>query len=67
MSEQVLWPRHIRAAKICMPGARRWAAAKGLDWSRFVREGYPVAAMSDELRNDPFVVRALAELEKENG
>lgn len=67
MSDLILWPRHIRAAKICMPGARRWAAAQGLDWAKFVREGMPVADMSEELRNDPFVVRALAALEKENG
>lgn len=67
MSELILRPRHVRAARICMPGARRWAAAHGIDWAAFVRNGLPVADMTPEVRNDPFMVRAIAELEKENG
>lgn len=67
MSDRVLWPRHIRAAKICMPGARAWAASRGLDWSAFVRHGLRVDDLSDELKNDPFMTRAVAEMEKENG
>jgi hypothetical protein len=63
----VLWPRHIRAARLCMPGARHWAAAHGIDWSAFVRSGLRVDEMSDDIRNDPFMARAIAELEKENG
>lgn len=50
-----------------MPGARNWAAAHGLDWSAFVTKGLRVADMTDEQRNDPFMARAIKELEREHG
>lgn len=33
--------RHVRAAKMCGPGARVWFARHGLDYGRFLREGLP--------------------------
>lgn len=34
--------RHMRQAQLCASGGREWAKRQGLDWSTFVREGYPV-------------------------
>lgn len=62
MSVKVL-PRHVRAAKICMPGSRAWVRQHGLDWNKFVTEGFD----SDMLLeiNDPITNRAVAEALKE--
>ncbi|MBY0261795.1 MAG: hypothetical protein K2Q20_05600 [Phycisphaerales bacterium] len=58
-----VFPRHVRAAKICMPGSRKWVRAQGLDWAVFVSEGFD----SDMLLaiNDPITNRAVAEALKE--
>ena len=62
MSVQV-FPRHVRAARICMPGSRKWVRAQGLDWNEFVTKGFD----SDMLLeiNDPIVNRAVEEALKE--
>lgn len=31
--------RHLRAAKICSPGARSWWARRGWSWSDFLSNG----------------------------
>ncbi len=63
----VLHVRHIRAAKICMSGARQWGARYNLDWNEFVKNGIP-------LRNLDHITDALkdriveqARLEKDHG
>ena len=31
--------QHIRKARFCSGGSRRWFKQHGLDWSKFLREG----------------------------
>jgi hypothetical protein len=63
MSELRVYVHHVRAAKLCMSGARKWFAMRGLDWNRFLEEGLS----ADFLRelNDPISNRALAQAEAE--
>lgn len=35
----------VRAAGLCVAGARRWFAHHGLDFEGFLREGLPVATL----------------------
>lgn len=70
----VVFPRHVRQAKICMPGARAWFAARGWSWGRFVADGRPAV---DFIRTgDPIAMRTvraaageaeIAEMESGNG
>lgn len=59
MNEPVVTVAHIRAAGLCMRGARAWAARHGVDWSRFVREGVPLTAFAG--CDDPLLARVLTE------
>lgn len=63
MSGVMVHSRHVRAAKVCMGGSRRWCAANGVPWGEFLERGLS----ADYLRafNDPIVNRAIAEAEKE--
>lgn len=56
---------HIRAARLCMRGARNWFAQHGLDWNDFLTNGLPADAV--RALNDPFADRTLAAAEAENG
>lgn len=56
--------RHVRAAGMCGPGLRLWAAYAQIDLREFCRDGIEVDAFS-HLAEDPFVVRALAEAVRE--
>ncbi len=35
-----IYIRHVRAAKICMSGARDWFKARGWSWSEFLANGW---------------------------
>ena len=35
----IVYVRHLRAAKICLGGARRWWKDKNLDWNHFLSHG----------------------------
>lgn len=52
----------IRAIKFCSRGSREWFDRYGLDWSRFVSEGLPVAAFDGI--NDPMLKRAIEQAQK---
>ena len=56
--------RHVRAAGMCGPGLRLWAAYAKVDLRTFCHEGLEVDAYP-HLADDPFVVRALAEAVRE--
>lgn len=62
-SELRVWPRHIRAAKICMAGSRDFFAKHDLDWNDFLANGIPVAVL-EEIGN-PIALSAAAEARKE--
>jgi len=55
--------RHMRAAKICAAGSRRWCARNGFSWAQFVNEGLPISVMRP--LNDAVVNRIIAEADKE--
>lgn len=50
--------RHVRAAKLCSGGARRYFMQHGLDWNDFLANGVPVSVL-DEI-GDPMGQRAVA-------
>ena len=50
---------HVRAAGMCGPGLRLWAAYAQVDLRTFCREGLLIEDYP-HLIDDPFVVRALA-------
>lgn len=49
--------RHLRTAKICVPGARDWWARRGLDWRDFVRNGIDAETLLET--GDPDAVRVV--------
>lgn len=57
MIELRVYARHMRAARLCMPGARRWFAAHGLNWSDFVSNGIPATILGQW--GDPLADRAI--------
>lgn len=58
-----VFPRHVRKARICMSGSRTWVRAHGLDWSKFVSEGFDADMLL--AINDPITNRAVEEALKE--
>lgn len=58
---------HIRAANLCMAGAREWFAYHDLSWNDFLSNGIPVETV--EAIGDPIAVRvtAIARKEVEDG
>ncbi len=63
----VLYVRHIRAAKICMSGAREWGKRYNLDWTEFVKNGIPLSRLShiSDAMKDRIIEQA--RLEKNHG
>ena len=60
--------RHIRAKKICMNGARPWAAENGIDWGLLTGknpEGVPVEVL--EATGDTFALDVAAEARTDHG
>jgi hypothetical protein len=55
---------HVRAAGMCGPGLRLWAAHAQVDLRKFCREGLLIED-HPHLIDDPFVVRALAAASEE--
>lgn len=63
MTDLVVFPRHIRSAKLCMKGAREWHQAHGLRWSDCVTKGTSVEFIDST--GCPIAARAAAEARKE--
>lgn len=38
----LIFPRHLRQAKICNDGGRQWFAIRGWSWAVFVERGRPL-------------------------
>lgn len=54
IDDPIVRPHHIRAAGVCMDGARDWAKEHGINWSRFLDDGLPVSRLepfNDALMN----------------
>lgn len=64
-SELRVHPRHIRAAKICMAGSRRFFVKHDLSWADFVDKGIAVSVL--QRIGDPIALRAAHEAEVEAG
>jgi hypothetical protein len=58
-----VYVRHIRGAKLCTQGARRWFAQKELSWTDFLENGLDAEIV--RALGDPFADRALAAAEAE--
>lgn len=54
---------HIRAAGICVSGARTWFPRYGLDFRDFLENGIDAQILRDT--GDPLAARAVAEAEKD--
>ena len=63
MSEPIVKIKHVRAARLCTGGARRWFASRGLDWNVFLRDGLPASVIGQF--GDPIAARAIEEAEKD--
>lgn len=63
----MVFPRHIRAAKLCTRGARAWFNRQGLDWNECIEKGIPDDVLT--ATGDPLAIRAanVARQEAENG
>lgn len=64
VTDVTVYPRHMRAAKLCMPGVRRWFAAHNLDWSDFVANGILGSVLGQW--NDPLAERAIEQARQES-
>ncbi|MCG6560758.1 hypothetical protein MB818_21345 [Ruegeria sp. 1NDH52C] len=54
--------RDLRAARLCLQGARGWFARHGLDWQAFLREGVDAEVLA--ATGDALAMRAIAEAER---
>lgn len=72
MTDLIITTAHLRSVPgltsrpgYCVPGARAWFNAHGLDWRRFVAEG--VLASVLEATGDEFAVRLVEHARAEAG
>jgi hypothetical protein len=56
--------RHLRAARICARGARRWFKQHEIDWQGFLDNGVPAELLS--ATGDPFALRAVEQAKAEH-
>lgn len=61
MTVERLYPGDIRAARLCMGGARRWFASRDLSWNEFLSNGISADFIRD--LDDPISNRVLAAAE----
>lgn len=59
----IITMRHVRASKLCSAGLRDWCAQNGFDYSRFLKEGYPIEEV--EATGDALALRVAAIARKE--
>lgn len=52
-----VYMRHLRAAKLCAPGAKAWWASHGLDFRDFVRNGIDAQTLIET--GDPDALRVV--------
>lgn len=65
MTTEIVSMRHIRAAKICMSGARGWWVLQGWDWNDFLTNG--VTAERLEATGDALALKVVACMRAEHG
>ncbi len=53
-----VWPKDIRAARLCFGGARPWFRRHGLDWQDFLANG--ITAERLEATGDALALRVIA-------
>ena len=58
----IVTTQDLRAAKICVGGARPWFRRHGLDWQAFVANGVPAERL--EATGDALALRVVAEARK---
>lgn len=63
MSDPTVTMKHIRAARLCAGGARRWFQSHGLNWSDFLTNGIPASILGQW--GDPLAERAIDEAKKD--
>lgn len=56
--------RHVRAARLCVNGARTFAARHNLDWNDFLINGISSTVLEEI--GDPFALRAVASARAES-
>ena len=64
-SELRVFPRHIRAARVCMAGSRDFFKAHNLDWNDFLDNGLPISVLEEI--GDPIALRAARQAQIEAG
>lgn len=64
-SELRVHPRHVRAAKICMAGSRKFFTKHDLNWNDFIDNGIRVSVLEEI--GDPIALRAARQAELEAG
>lgn len=65
MRDPLVKIEHIRAAKLCTGGARRWFAHHKLNWSKFLAEGLPASVIGQW--GDPLADRAIEQAKEGAG
>lgn len=55
-ADPIVRTKHVRQAKLCLRGAREWAAHNDISYSEFVTNGLPASVL--EATGDPFAMRA---------
>lgn len=63
MIDPTVTMKHIRAARLCAGGTRRWFKSHGLDWSDFLANGIPASILGQW--GDPLAERAIDEAKKD--
>ena len=63
MTDPIVKVKHVRAARLCTGGARRWFARRGLSWKVFLRDGLPASVIGQF--GDPIAARAIEEAQKD--
>lgn len=62
-ADPICYVRHVRSAKLCMGGARRWFAAHGLSWADFLKQGIPSSILGQW--GDPLADRVIEQASRE--
>jgi hypothetical protein len=56
-SDIIVRMRHLRAAKFCADGARKWWRVQGFDWSDFLTNGISATTLLET--GDPMALRVV--------
>lgn len=67
MAEVIVRIEHIRAAGICVAGARTWAKQQGIDFRDFLNNGLPASRLEQTGEHFALKVVEIARREAANG